>query len=83
VLSVRVGPELVEALQSLADAQGTSVSDAARRLLTEAVARMSPHTGLSVRVVGLSATVGSGAQSSGGESKLRTAAEFGIVVNAV
>jgi hypothetical protein len=78
VLSVRVSPELAQALQQLAEVQRTSVSETARRLLGDAIAKLSPATSLNVRVVGLSATMVHGVPSEGGESKQRTAAELGV-----
>lgn len=83
VLSVRISDRLAEGLQSLARLEDTSMSEMARRLLTDAVATSWPTTSLNIRVTDrLSVTYGHGPRTTGGESKLRTAQELGVAATA-
>jgi len=81
VLSVRLTPELAEGLQALADSEKTTVSESARRVLSDALATMWTQTAITVRVTQNSATLTNGPTSVGGESKLRTAIDLGLVAH--
>ena len=79
VLSVRISGQLADGLQSLARLEDTTMSEMARRLLTDALATAWPPTSLNIRVTDrLSVTYGHGPRTTGGESKLRTAQELGV-----
>ena len=72
VLSVRLTPDLASGLQAVATSLGTTVSEAARRLLSEAVGNMWQQRNVTIRIVeGRSTTVSHGNLTVGGTSKLR------------